>query len=61
MPIIKKLEMYCDYGENFQNMLPKIINIIYIRPCRIENTGSRPITEVKQCRAWLVLGWVTVL
>ena len=25
----------------------------------IENTGSRPITEVKQRRARLVLGWVT--
>ena len=24
-----------------------------------ENTGSRPITEVKQCRAQFVLGWVT--
>jgi hypothetical protein len=25
----------------------------------VENTGSRPITEVKQHRAWSVLGWVT--
>jgi hypothetical protein len=30
-----------------------------LRPYRIENTGSRPISEVKQCRAWLVLWWVT--
>ena len=25
----------------------------------VENTGSHPITELKQRRAWLVLGWVT--
>ena len=30
-----------------------------LRPYYVENTGSRPITEVKQRRAWLVLGWVT--
>ena len=33
------------------------------RPCQrsyhVENTGSRPITEVKQHRARLVLRWVT--
>ena len=29
------------------------------RPHHIESTSSRPITEVKQCRAWLVLGRVT--
>lgn len=29
------------------------------RPYHVEHTGSRPITEVKQRRAWLVLGWVT--
>ena len=29
------------------------------RPYHIEHTSSRPITEVKQRRAWLVLGWVT--
>ena len=29
------------------------------RPYHVENTGSRPITEVKQHRAWLVLRWVT--
>ena len=29
------------------------------RPCHVENTGSRQITEVKQRRARLVLGWVT--
>lgn len=30
-----------------------------LRPYHVENTGSRPITEVKQRRARLVLGWVT--
>ena len=30
-----------------------------LRPYYVEHTGSRPITEVKQRRAWLVLGWVT--
>ena len=29
-----------------------------IRPYYVENTGSRPITEVKQRRTRLVLGWV---
>ena len=29
------------------------------RPYHVETTGSRPITEVKQRRARLVLGWVT--
>lgn len=29
------------------------------RPYHIESTSSRSITEVKQCWAWLVLGWVT--
>ena len=29
------------------------------RPYHVENTGSRPITEVKQRRARIVLGWVT--
>ena len=30
-----------------------------LRPYHVENAGSRPITEAKQRRAWLVLGWVT--
>jgi hypothetical protein len=30
-----------------------------LRPYHVENTSSRPITEVKQHRAELVLGWVT--
>ena len=30
-----------------------------LRPYHTECTGSRPITEVKQCWACPVLGWVT--
>ena len=30
-----------------------------LRPYHVECTGSRPITEVKQHWAWLVLGWET--
>ena len=30
-----------------------------VRPYHVENTSSRPITEVKQHWAALVLGWVT--
>ncbi len=30
-----------------------------LRPHLAQHTSSRPITEVKQPRAWLVLGWVT--
>ena len=30
-----------------------------LRPYHVENTSSRPITEVKQHWAELVLGWVT--
>ena len=30
-----------------------------LRPYHVENASSRPITEAKQRRAQLVLGWVT--
>jgi hypothetical protein len=30
-----------------------------LRPYHVEHAGSRLITEAKQRRAWLVLGWVT--
>ena len=30
-----------------------------VGPYHVESTSSRPITEVKQHRAALVLGWVT--
>ena len=30
-----------------------------LRPYHVESTSSRPITEVKQHRVVLVLGWVT--
>ena len=34
-------------------------DIVYARPYHVEYNASRPITEVKQRRAWLVLRWVT--
>ena len=36
-----------------------LICLCCLRPYHVENTGSRPITEVKQRRARSVLGWVT--
>ena len=33
--------------------------IFYLRSYHAESTGSRPITAVKQRRAWTVLRWVT--
>ena len=35
------------------------LKVIRLRPYHVEYTSSRPITEVKQRRARLVLGWVT--
>ena len=34
-------------------------DIAYARLYHVEYIGSRPITELKQRRAWLVLRWVT--
>ena len=36
-----------------------ICQIDCLRPYHVESTSSRPITEVKQHRVVLVLGWVT--
>ena len=36
-----------------------VCGVCCLRPYHVESTGSRPITEVKQRRARLVLGWVT--
>ena len=41
------------------NINVKLFYILCQRPYHIEHTSSRPITEVKQCWARLVLGWVT--
>jgi hypothetical protein len=45
----------------FFDILQFVLCIAYIRlrPYHVEYTSSRPITEVKQRRARLVLGWVT--
>ena len=53
--IIYKLEFHCT-AHLFSRYLRRNE---CLRPYHVENTGSRPITEVKQRRAWLVLGWVT--
>ncbi len=42
---------------NFKYMKKSIK--LCLGPYHVECTGSRPITEVKQRRARLVLGWVT--
>lgn len=52
-------------------LLTDVVNVQYkaqfvseangLRPYHAESTGSRPITEVKPRRAWLVLGWATAL
>ena len=39
--------------------VPYISSACCQRPYHVKSTGSRPITEVKQRRARLVLGWVT--
>ena len=40
--------------------VPSILHLsLCLRPYHVEYTGSRLITEVKQRRARLVLGWVT--
>ena len=43
------------------HILQKHVNVKVscLRPYHAESTGSRPITEVNQRRAGLVLGWVT--
>ena len=37
----------------------KLCTIQRPRPYRVENTRSRPITEVSQSRAWSVFEWMT--
>lgn len=47
----------CGVGGRFE--IGALQAVRRLRPYHVENTGSRPITEVKQRRARLVLGWVT--
>ena len=50
----------CDATRQYEpniNTEPQTLTFVY--GISRENTGSRPITEVKQRRARLVLGWVT--
>jgi hypothetical protein len=51
---------YFVYYCCFAKVLVKLFATnLCLRPYHVENTGSRPITEVKQRRACLVLRWVT--
>ena len=49
----------CGSGSHIVNIW--CFNVTICRQCSYhgESTSSRPITEVKHRRAWLVLGWVT--
>src|SRR4029434_6874997 len=38
-------------------MRPTLSGSNCLRPYHTEHARSRPISEAKQCRAWLVLGW----
>src|SRR5678816_1026997 len=48
-------------NENMEERIKtkKIPQISSQRPYHVENTASRPISEVKQGCVWLVLGWET--
>ena len=50
--------LWITYGICKANMYSNLKSIRQ-RPHHVENTSSRPITEVKQRWARLVLGWVT--
>src|SRR4029434_6458135 len=38
-------------------MRPTLSGSNCLRPYHTEHARSRPLSEAKQCRAWLVLGW----
>ena len=58
-PNIAVLEELVRFYRNSFVMLLEICSLKCLRPYHVENTSSRPITEVKQRRVVLVLGWVT--
>ena len=51
------LWVLCTTVQAFKSLVKAVVP--RLRPYHVENTSSRPITEVKQRRARLVLGWVT--
>ena len=62
--IIKQLKLRWLMSNEWGVATLKVYKRIFLAVCRqrpyhVESTGSRPITEVKQRRARLVLGWVT--
>ena len=54
--IVKRLGFVSEGSENESSAM---LADVCLRPYHVEYTSSRPITEVKQRRARLVLGWVT--
>ncbi len=57
MKILLMIWLFTRNGKMIFVYLKK--QFLWQRPYHAENTGSRPITEVKQHWAWLVLRWVT--
>ena len=53
------MALFEKFGKADQESDPRMNSNKCLRPYHVENTSSRPITEVKQRRARLVLGWVT--
>jgi hypothetical protein len=59
--MINRSYSICIQSQKERQHLHSKLCILYcrLRPYHVEYTSSRPITEVKQRRARLVLGWVT--
>ena len=56
LPVFQPISIYV---VNVRSIKPIFPLLLRQRPYHVEYTGSRPITEVKQRWARLVLGWVT--
>jgi hypothetical protein len=63
LPLVEPCSVFLENNSKNLYILTQYIPLIHHsnrqRPYHVENTGSRPITEVKQRRARSVLGWVT--
>ena len=51
--------VYVFSGTQVAWRIEATFNNACLRPYHVECTGTRPISEVKQRRAWVVLRWVT--
>ena len=66
---LKSAEIISEIARNKRGRSPECQYTVFMyifshlhhrqRPYHVEYTASRPISEVKQRWAWLVLGWVT--